>query len=76
MNYKIVLIGGKTIFIVHKNIHEAISEDIKKYINIINENDEEIIKLQSLISEYENIIGNNSKEPIFNFGGCIGYPRA
>jgi hypothetical protein len=44
--------------------------------DIINENDEEIIKLQSLLSEYENIIGNNSKEPIFNFGGCIGYPRA
>lgn len=75
VNYKIVLLRGKTIFIVNKNIHEAISEDIKNNINIINENDEEIIELQSLVNEYENIIGNKSKEPIFNFGGCIGYPR-
>ncbi|MFM7406918.1 MAG: hypothetical protein ACKO3K_09715 [Cuspidothrix sp.] len=76
VNYKIVLIRGKTIFLVNKNIHEAISEDIKNHINIINENDEEIIEIQSLVNEYQNIIVNNTKEPIFNFGGCIGYPRA
>ncbi|MGI8501855.1 MAG: hypothetical protein ACR2LR_12040 [Hassallia sp.] len=81
--YKVIFIESYTVFIPMMNLFDAIFEDIHKFIGVVDDDckdeqkKEKLLKLRDLINNYnKNIVSSKVEQPIFDFGGCIGYPRS
>lgn len=81
--YKVIFVEHYAIFVTMINLFDAIYEDIDNFIGIVNEDGgneqkkEEVLKLRDLIDKYnKDIASSRVQQAIFDFGGCIGYPRA